>query len=95
MTAGALWALLASPSVARLFGFIGTFLGVVVLHILWDTFSGSLVFVVLAIISIGWLFWELRRYRTFVEHPVGQLQPNWPSPYFMPLPACTIRPGEA
>ncbi|MEU5936761.1 hypothetical protein [Micromonospora sp. NPDC047187] len=63
--------MLASPSVARLFGFIGTFLGVVVLHTLWDTFSGSLVFVVLAIISIGWLFWELRRYRSFSDQHIS------------------------
>ncbi|MEU8424127.1 PrsW family intramembrane metalloprotease [Micromonospora sp. NPDC048835] len=76
LTAGALWALLASPSVRRLVGFIGTFVGVVVLHTLWDTFTGSLVFVVVAIASIGWLFWELHRYRTFNDHPVGELQPH-------------------
>ncbi|SCF07988.1 hypothetical protein GA0070607_5269 [Micromonospora coriariae] len=31
-------------------------------------------FIVLAIISIGWLFWALRRYRTFGEPTVGPLE---------------------
>ena len=40
LTAGALWALLASPGGKRVLEFIGTFAGAVVLHTLWDTFSG-------------------------------------------------------
>jgi len=67
LTAGALWALLASPSGKRVLEFIGTFLGAVILHTLWDTFSGLLVFIVLAIISLGWLFWALHRYKAFAE----------------------------
>ena len=67
LTAGALWALLASPDLKRVLEFVGTFAGAVVLHTLWDTFSGLLVYVVLAIISLGWLFWALHRYRAFAE----------------------------
>src|SRR4051794_34943669 len=68
LTAGALWALLAAPSGKRALEFIGTFIGAVILHTLWDTFSGVIPFIVLAIVSLGWLFWALRRYRAFDEH---------------------------
>ena len=67
LTAGALWALLALPSTRRLLEFIGTFIGAVVLHTLWDTFSGLVTFLVLAVISLGWLFWALHRYKAFAE----------------------------
>jgi protease PrsW len=67
LTAGALWALLAAPSGKRVLEFLGTFAGAVVLHTLWDTFSGLVVFIVLAIISLGWLFWALHRYKAFAE----------------------------
>ena len=67
LTAGALWALLASPSARRALEFIGTFLGAVVLHTLWDSFSGLIVFAILAVISLGWLFWALHRYKAFAE----------------------------
>jgi len=40
---------------------------VVALHTLWDTLSNVVVFVVLAIVSLGWLFWTLHRYNTFAE----------------------------
>jgi len=67
LTAGALWALLASPSARRVLEFLGTFAGAVVLHTLWDTFSGLVAFLVLALISLGWLFWALHRYKAFAE----------------------------
>jgi RsiW-degrading membrane proteinase PrsW (M82 family) len=67
LTAGALWALLASPSARRLLEFLGTFAGAVVLHTLWDTFSGLVAFLILALISLGWLFWALHRYKAFAE----------------------------
>jgi RsiW-degrading membrane proteinase PrsW (M82 family) len=67
LTAGALWAVVARPDLKRVLEFIGTFAGAVVLHTLWDTFSGVLVFVVLAIISLGWLFWALHRYKAFAD----------------------------
>lgn len=68
LTAGALWALLASPGGKRLLEFLGTFLGAVILHTLWDTFSGMITFAILAVVSLGWLFWALHRYRTFADH---------------------------
>jgi len=71
LTAGALWALLAAPSGKRALEFIGTFIGAVILHTLWDTFSGVIPFIVLAIVSLGWLFWALRRYRAFDEHSLA------------------------
>ena len=71
LTAGALWALLASPSAKRLLEFALTFAGAVILHTLWDTFSGVVVFAVLAVISLGWLFWALHRYRAFGDRLSG------------------------
>src|SRR5690349_2181148 len=59
LTAGALWALLAAPSGKRLLAFLGTFAGVVALHTSWDTFGGLVPFLVLAVLSLGWLFLAL------------------------------------
>ena len=73
LTAGALWALIASPGGKRLLEFLATFAGAVVLHTCWDTFGGLLSFAILAVISLGWLFLALRRYRTFAEHSSGPL----------------------
>jgi protease PrsW len=67
LTVGALWAFLAAPAMRRFLEFAATFVGAVVLHTLWDTFSGVAVFIVLAFISLGWLFWALHRYRAFAE----------------------------
>lgn len=69
LTCGALWALVAAPGVGRLLTFVGTFLGAVALHAAWDSFGGVLAYVVLAVLSLGWLMVQLRRYRTFGEHP--------------------------
>jgi RsiW-degrading membrane proteinase PrsW (M82 family) len=71
LTAGALWALLASPSGKRFLEFALTFLGAVILHTLWDTFSGMVTFAILAVISLGWLFWALHRYRAFGDRLFG------------------------
>jgi protease PrsW len=70
LTAGALWALIASPSGKRLVQFLATFVGAVVLHTCWDTFNNLWAYIILAAISLGWLFFELGRYRTFSEHAV-------------------------
>jgi RsiW-degrading membrane proteinase PrsW (M82 family) len=67
LTAGALWALTATPNLRHVLTFVGTFIGAVVLHTCWDTFGGIIPFIVLAIISLGWLFLALRRYRAFDE----------------------------
>jgi protease PrsW len=67
LTAGALWALIAAPSGKRLLAFIATFIGAVALHAAWDTFNGIVPFLILAVVSLGWLFLELRRYRAFDE----------------------------
>ena len=75
LTAGALWALLADPGTKRVLEFIGTFIGVVVLHALWDSFGGVIPFVILAVISLGWLFWALHRYKTFGERGVAGREP--------------------
>jgi len=71
LTAGALYALIASPSAKRFLIFLGTFAGAVVLHTLWDTFDNLWVYLGLGIVSLGWLFIELARYRTFSEHTLG------------------------
>ena len=68
LTAGALWAFIASPSGKRFVTFLATFVGAVVLHTCWDTFNSLPAYLVLAVVSLGWLFFELRRYRTFSEH---------------------------
>jgi RsiW-degrading membrane proteinase PrsW (M82 family) len=67
LTAGALWALIAQPTGRRVLAFIATFVGAVILHTCWDTFGGVIPFIILAVISLGWLFLELRRYRAFDE----------------------------
>ncbi len=71
LTAGALWALMAAPGLRRALEFAGTFAGAVALHTLWDTFSGVPTFVVLATISLGWLFWALHRYKAFGERTLA------------------------
>jgi RsiW-degrading membrane proteinase PrsW (M82 family) len=71
LTAGALWALLAAPSGKRVLIFLATFAGAVALHTAWDTFGGLIPFLILAVLSLGWLFVALHRYRTFNEHSVG------------------------
>jgi len=71
LTAGALWAVIASPSGRHLLEFFATFVAVVVLHTCWDTFPGLISFIILAVISLGWLFLALRRYRAFAEHDFG------------------------
>ncbi|GAB2619066.1 protease PrsW [Paractinoplanes abujensis] len=71
LTAGALWALIAAPNTRRVLAFLATFAGAVVLHTCWDTFSTPIAYVVLAVISLGWLFLALRHYRTFAEHAEG------------------------
>ena len=68
LTAGALWAFIATPTGRRFLEFLATFAGAVVLHACWDTFPGLIAFIILAIISLGWLFLALRRYRTFGDH---------------------------
>jgi RsiW-degrading membrane proteinase PrsW (M82 family) len=67
LTCGALWAFFASRSGKRLLAFLATFAGAVVLHTCWDTFGGILPFIILAIISLGWLFLALHRYRAFAD----------------------------
>ena len=68
LTAGALWAMAASPNARQVLIFIGTFIGAVVLHTCWDTFGGGVIpFIILAIISLGWLLLALRHYRAFDE----------------------------
>jgi hypothetical protein len=52
--------------------FIGTFAGAVALHTAWDTFGGVIPFIILAIISLGWLFLVLRHYRAFEELSAGR-----------------------
>lgn len=68
LTAGALWAFIATPTGRQFLAFLGTFLGAVVLHTLWDSFGGLIAYLILAVISLGWLFLALHRYRTFSEH---------------------------
>ncbi|AGL19953.1 PrsW family intramembrane metalloprotease [Actinoplanes sp. N902-109] len=68
LTCGALWALVATPTGKKMLAFIGTFIGAVAMHTAWDTFGGVIPFVILAIISLGWLFVALHRYRAFAEH---------------------------
>jgi RsiW-degrading membrane proteinase PrsW (M82 family) len=65
LTAGALFALAAAPSAKRWLIFAATFAGAVALHALWDTIGTEIAYVVLGLISMGWLLIVLHRYRTF------------------------------
>ncbi len=73
LTCGALWALLSSPGVRRALGFVVTFAGAVALHAAWDSFGTTPAYLVLAVISLGWLALTMRRYRTFTAEPAGPL----------------------
>jgi RsiW-degrading membrane proteinase PrsW (M82 family) len=75
LTAGALWAMIASPTGKHVIEFIATFIGAVILHTAWDTFPGLAAFIILAVISLGWLFLALRRYRAFAEHDLSLQRP--------------------
>ena len=78
LTCGALWAMIATPSGKKVLAFVATFAGAVALHTAWDTFGGVVPFIILAIISLGWLFFALHRYRAFAEHT--QWAPRDPLP---------------
>ena len=67
LTCGALWAFFASRTGKSLLVFIATFVGAVVLHTSWDTFGGVIPFIILAVISLGWLFLSLHRYKAFAD----------------------------
>jgi RsiW-degrading membrane proteinase PrsW (M82 family) len=71
LTAGALYALAARPSGRRVWVFLGTLAGAVVLHTLWDSIGAILGYVVLGAVSVGWLLLEMRRYRTFAPAVTG------------------------
>jgi RsiW-degrading membrane proteinase PrsW (M82 family) len=66
LTAGALWALAGRPSWRRALVFAATFVGAVALHTLWDSIGTAVAYLVLAVVSMGWLLLEMRRYRVFV-----------------------------
>jgi protease PrsW len=65
LTAGALWAFAARTSGRRFLIFLGTFAGAIALHALWDSIGNLIGYAVLGVVSVGWLLWEMRRYRTF------------------------------
>jgi len=67
LTCGALWAFFAAPSGRKFLAFLATFVGAVALHASWDTFGGIIPFVILAVVSLGWLFLALHRYRAFAD----------------------------
>jgi RsiW-degrading membrane proteinase PrsW (M82 family) len=67
LTCGALWMLASAPSVRHALEFVATFIGAVALHTAWDTFGSTWAYLVLGVISLGWLTLMLRHYRAF--HP--------------------------
>lgn len=69
LTCGALWAFAAVPTGRRLAVLLGTFAGAVTLHALWDSLGSTIAYIVLGVLSVGWLLVELRRYRTFTVRP--------------------------
>jgi RsiW-degrading membrane proteinase PrsW (M82 family) len=73
LAAGALYALAARPSGRRVWIFVATLLGVIVLHALWDSIGALLGYLVVGLVSVGWLLVQMHRYRTFEERrrPAG------------------------
>ncbi|GIF23807.1 RsiW-degrading membrane proteinase PrsW (M82 family) [Actinoplanes tereljensis] len=71
LTCGALWMMASAPSVRHLFVFLGTFAGAVALHAAWDTFGNVWAYLVLAVLSLGWLLLMLRHYRAFGAEPAS------------------------
>ncbi len=63
ITCGALWAFAAAPSGKRALTLAATFAIAITLHTLWDSFAAILVYVVLGVISLGWLLLAMHRYR--------------------------------
>ncbi|TCC00160.1 PrsW family intramembrane metalloprotease [Micromonospora zingiberis] len=63
VAAGALFALAAGPSAGRWLAFAVTLLAVVALHASWDAAGSPLAYAVIALVSLGWLLWQLHRHR--------------------------------
>ncbi|MFG2005351.1 PrsW family intramembrane metalloprotease [Spirillospora sp. NPDC048911] len=72
LACGSLWRFAASPSARRALAVLATFIAAVVLHACWDGIGGVYAYIVLGVISIGWLLWELHRSRTLPWWQVQQ-----------------------
>jgi protease PrsW len=75
LTVGALWAFFATPTGKKFVLFLLTFIGAVALHTLWDSIGAVIPFIIVALVSITWLFLALRRYRAFAELSGDRGQP--------------------
>jgi hypothetical protein len=53
--------------------FVATFVGAVTLHTVWDSIGTVIVYVLLAVASVGWLLLEIRRYRAFGQDTAAAL----------------------
>ncbi|MEV6810814.1 PrsW family glutamic-type intramembrane protease [Micromonospora sp. NPDC051296] len=65
VTAAALFALAAAPSARRWLLFVVTYLGAVILHVCWDAVNAPLAYVVIGVVSLGWVLLELHHYRAW------------------------------
>ncbi|KIR64223.1 MULTISPECIES: PrsW family intramembrane metalloprotease [Micromonospora] len=63
LTAGALFALAAAPSARRVIVFGATFVAAVALHACWDTFASQIAYVVVGLVSLGWVLLQMHLYR--------------------------------
>jgi RsiW-degrading membrane proteinase PrsW (M82 family) len=63
LAAGALWRAAALRTTGSALTAPATFAAVVVLHTCWDGIGGLTAYLVIGVISVGWLLWELYRTR--------------------------------
>ncbi|WP_330172366.1 PrsW family intramembrane metalloprotease [Streptomyces sp. NBC_01498] len=70
LVCGALWGAVAARwSLGAVVRLVVTFLAAVALHALWDGTTGRFTYVLLALVSLGWLFFELHRGDTLSGEP--------------------------
>jgi protease PrsW len=75
LSCAALWTLMEAPGTRTALAFVGTFLAVVALHAAWDGSNSILGYVVIGVVSVGWLLWRIRRIRLLEEPPAPHAAP--------------------
>ncbi|RAY16589.1 PrsW family intramembrane metalloprotease [Actinomadura craniellae] len=72
---GSLWSYAAAPALRTALTVPATYLAAVVLHACWDGIGGLAAYILLGLISVGWLLWELHRTRALPLRPTAALAP--------------------
>ena len=73
LVCGSLWRFAAKPTPRTGLAVPATYFAAIVLHACWDGFGNLIAYIVVGVISVGWLLWELHRTRTL---PIRQAVPG-------------------